>query len=264
VQRSEPENKSAAKKGTKGAEQTQPKDQGSKGTAQTTPKEPSTRGSAQTQPKDQGSKGSAQTQPSDQGNKGASNGQGASGRAQLSEQQRTDLHQTLMKESNVNRANQVNFSINIGTRVPRSVHLAALPGSVISLVPQYRSYEYFVANDQICIVDPKTYEIVEVISASTHTARGTDRGTMARLALTEEDKRIILENVEMRGDRTLALGAISEGSAVPRGARLESFPERVIQQVPKVRGYKFFTSEDQVAIVDPQGSKVELVIEGRR
>jgi len=169
-----------------------------------------------------------------------------------------------MKDSHVNRVNQVNFSINVGTRVPRSVHLVALPASVISLVPQYRSYRYFVANDEICIVDPNSYEIVEVVSASTQTARGSDRGGMTRLSLTEQEKSIILENIDMRGGSTLALGSISEGSSVPRQAHLETFPDKVVQEVPKVRGYKFFTSEGRVAIADPEGSKVELVIEGGR
>ena len=268
AQQQQPSTGKAAKgetdqKGMKGAEQKQPKDQGSKGSAQTQPKDQGSKGSAQTQPQDQGSKGSAQTQPKDQGSKGASK-ESTGGRVQLSEQQRTNVHQTILKESNVNRINQVNFSINVGTRVPRSVHLVALPASVISLVPQYRSYRYFVANDQVCIVDPNSYEIVEVIAVSNQTARAEDRGGSARLVLTEEEKTIILQNVDMRGGSTLALGSLSEGAAVPREARLETFSDTVVQQVPKVRGYKFFTAEDRLAIVDPQGTKVQLVIESRR
>jgi opacity protein-like surface antigen len=268
AQQQQPSTGKAAKgetdqKGMKGAEQKQPKDQGSKGSAQTQPKDQGSKGSAQTQPKDQGSKGSAQTQPKDQGSKGASK-ESTGGRVQISEQQRTNVHQTILKESNVNRINQVNFSINVGTRVPRSVHLVALPASVISLVPQYRSYRYFVANDQVCIVDPNSYEIVEVIAVSNQTARAEDRGGSARLVLTEEEKTIILQNVDMKGGSTLALGSLSEGAAVPREARLETFSDTVVQQVPKVRGYKFFTAEDRLAIVDPQGTKVQLVIESRR
>src|SRR5256885_9772056 len=225
------EQKQPKDQGSKGSAQTQPKDQGSKGSAQTQPKDQGSKGSAQTQPKDQGSKGSAQTQPKDQGSKGASK-ESTGGRVQLSEQQRTNVHQTILKESNVNRINQVNFSINVGTRVPRSVHLVALPASVISLVPQYRSYRYFVANDQVCIVDPNSYEIVEVIAVSNQTARAEDRGGSARLVLTEEEKTIILQNVDMKGGSTLALGSLSEGAAVARGARFETFPDTVGQQVP--------------------------------
>ena len=247
--------------GTKGA-QTQPQEN-RKGTAQTEPKEQGTKGSARTEPREQGTKGSARTQPTNQTAKGGSK-EGSAGRVQLSEQQRTNIHDTVLKERNVNRADHVNFSINVGTRVPRSVRLVALPAAVFSLVPQYRSYRYFVANDEICIVDPNTYEIVDVVSTGTQTARGQEPRGMAQLMLTQEEKRIILDNVDMRGDSTLALGSLSEGSPVPRGARLESFPEAVVQQVPKVRGYKYFTAEDRVAIADPQGTKVQLVIDAKR
>jgi Protein of unknown function (DUF1236) len=254
-----------SEQGTKGA-QTQPREN-RKGTAQTEPKEQGTKqgtkGSAQTEPREQGTKGSARTQPTDQTAKGSSR-EGSAGRVQLSEQQRTNVHETILKERNVNRIDHVNFSINVGTRVPRSVRLVALPAAVFTLVPQYRSYRYFVANDEICIVDPNTYEIVDVVTTGTQTARGQEPRGMARLTLTQDEKRIILDNVDMRGDSTLALGSLSEGSPVPRGARLESFPEAVVQQVPKVRDYKYFTAEDRVAIADPEGTKVQLVIDAKR
>lgn len=274
AQKTEPRSKSEfGEKGTKGAERDQGKEQGTKGSArtqpndqatkgaQTQPRETGRKGSAQTEPKEQKKEGSARTQPTDQNTKGASK-EGSAGRVQLSEQQRTNVHATILKEPNVNRISQVNFSINVGTRVPRSVRLAPLPASVVSLVREYRNYRYFVANDEICIVDPNSYEIIEVIPASTRTARG--EGRMARLSLTEQEKRIILDNVDLRGDSTLALSAIGEGSPVPRGARLETFPDTIVQEVPKVRGYKFFTTEDRVAIVDPQGTKVQLMIEAKR
>src|SRR5262245_43713316 len=137
------------------------------------------------------------------------------------------------------RATNVNFSVNVGTRVPRSVHLAALPASVLYIVPQYRSYQYFVANDQIGIVDPSSYEIVEVISGSGRAA-GTDTrgGTAARLMLTEAEKEIILSEVGNDGGSAMGLGALSEGAEVPRGVQVRAFPEEVVQQVPKVENYK--------------------------
>jgi Protein of unknown function (DUF1236) len=267
--------------GTKGSAQTQPKEPGTKGSAQTQPKEPGTKGSAQTQPKEPGGKGSAQTQPQEQGQKGsaqpqskepskesatkgAQKSQPSGTRMQLSEQQRTSVHQDIFKQSNVNRIERVNFSINVGTRVPRSVRLAALPASIISIVPQYRSYQYFVANDQICIVEPNSYEIVEVIAGPSQTARVEEQGGPSRLMLTEEEKAIILQNVQMDRASTLALGELTEGAPVPRDARLETFNETIVRQVPKVRNYKFFTAENRVAIVDPQASKIQVVIEGNR
>jgi hypothetical protein len=288
AQQSEPRGKSSAQresgqsseKGTKGTERSQSKEQDTKGAERSQSKEQGTKGAERSQSKEQGTKGSARTEPGEHGTKGAQTEQsgrkqptdqtakggsreGSNGRVQLSEQQRTNLHESIHKERNVNRVDRVNFSVNVGTRVPRSVRLAVLPAAVISLVPQYRSYRYFVVNDEICIVDPNTYEIVDVVSGGSRTARGQEPGGMARLTLSPEEKRIILDNVDMRGDSTLALGSLNEGSSVPRGVRLESFPDAVVQQVPKVRGYKYFTSEDRVAIVDPQGTKVQLVIDAK-
>jgi len=87
---------------------------------------------------------------------------------------------------------------------------------------------------------------------------------MAHLTLTQEEKRFILDNVSTRGESTMALGSFNEGSPVPRGARLENFPQAVVQQVPQVRGHKYFAAEDRVAITDPQGSKIQLVIDAKR
>ena len=75
---------------------------------------------------------------------------------------------------------------------------------------------------------------------------------------------IIIENVEMRSDSTLALGSLSEGSPVSREARLQAFPDVLVQKVPKVRGFKFFTAENRIAITDEQGGKVALVIDAKR
>jgi hypothetical protein len=184
---------------------------------------------------------------------------------QLSERQRSDMHQTILKERNVNRIDRVNFSISVGTRVPRSVRLVVLPAAVISLVPEYRDYRYFVVDDRICIVEPSSYEIVEVIESSGRMARGEERGGGGgTLTLTAEEKHIIIENVEMREGSTLALGSLKEGEAVPRDARLQEFPDVVVEKVPKVRGHKYFTAEDRVGIVDREGSKVQLMIEAKR
>jgi len=62
----------------------------------------------------------------------------------------------------------------------------------------------------------------------------------------------IIENVKMRGGST------------PCEARLQTFPDAVVEKVPKVRGYKFFTAENRIAIADEQGGKVAVVIDAKR
>jgi hypothetical protein len=259
-----------ADKGAKGTAQGEPKDRPAKGTAQQpAPKDQPAKGTAQQPaPKDQPVRGTAgKGEPQDKATKGTAErapqptGQGGSaGRVQLSEQQRTNVHQTIRKEAKANRVTNVNFSINVGTRVPRSIRLAALPAGVVGIVPAYRSYRYFIVNDQVCIVEPTTYEIVEVIAVSSETA-----GAPARtLVLTDEERRIILSEVDINRGSTLALGALTEGSEVPSGVEVRVFTDAVVKKVPKVSGYKFFTAEDKIAIVDGQGAKVTLVIDAHR
>ena len=81
--------------------------------------------------------------------------------------------------------------------------------------------------------------------------------------LSDEERSIVLREVDMSGGSTLGLGAVTEGSDVPRDVKVRTFPETVVQKVPKLKGYSFFTAENRLAIVDQQGSKVQLVLERR-
>jgi Protein of unknown function (DUF1236) len=246
------------KQGT--AERAEPK--GKQGTAERTSEPKNKQGSAErnAEPKEKATKGAEKSMPSKDKSAGAER-KGGEHRVQLSEQKRNNLHEAFGRERNVNRVTNVNFSINVGTRVPRTVRLAPLPVAIIGIVPEYRSYRYFEANDEICIVEPTTYEIVDVIRVRGPTV--VDRGG-ARLVLSDSERAIILREVDMRSGSTLGLGALSEGADVPRNASLREFPVAIVDQIPKLRDYRFFTAEGRVAIVDPNQSKVDLVIGDRR
>jgi hypothetical protein len=89
-----------------------------------------------------------------------------SGSVQLSEDQRSHIKTVIGngRGARLSRSN-VDFSISVGTRVPRSVHFVTLPDEIVQIVPQYRGFEYFLVEDEIVIVDPRTLEIVAVIPA---------------------------------------------------------------------------------------------------
>ncbi len=82
--------------------------------------------------------------------------------AKLSTEQRTKIT-SVIREQRVAPATNVNFSISIGTRVPRTVSFHPLPREVVTIYPQWRGYEYFLVNNQIIVVNPRTLEIVDVI-----------------------------------------------------------------------------------------------------
>ena len=90
-------------------------------------------------------------------------GQAGAG-AKLSTEQRTKIT-TVIRGQHVAPVNTVNFSIAVGTRVPRDVSFHPLPVEVVTVYPEWRGYEFFLVRDQIVVVDPRTLEIVAVLEA---------------------------------------------------------------------------------------------------
>jgi hypothetical protein len=90
-------------------------------------------------------------------------GQAGAG-AKLSSEQRTKIT-TVIRNEHVRPVEHVNFSISIGTRVPRDVEFHRLPAEVITYYPEWRAYEYILVGNQIVVIDPATYEIVAVLDA---------------------------------------------------------------------------------------------------
>jgi hypothetical protein len=90
-------------------------------------------------------------------------GQAGAG-AKLSTEQRTKIT-TVIRDQHVAPVNNVNFSIAVGTRVPRDVSFHPLPVEVVTVYPEWRGYEFFLVHDQIIVVDPRTLEIVAVLEA---------------------------------------------------------------------------------------------------
>jgi hypothetical protein len=92
-------------------------------------------------------------------------GRGAEGNVNLSSDQRTRIHEVIVKQKSAPRVANVDFSLNVGTAIPRSVKLVRVPSTIVEIEPAWRGYEYFMVGDQIVIVNPRTLEIVAVIEA---------------------------------------------------------------------------------------------------
>ncbi|MEH6950492.1 DUF1236 domain-containing protein [Nitrobacter sp. NHB1] len=88
----------------------------------------------------------------------------AGGGAKLSTEQRTKIT-TVIRDQHVRPTTNVNFSIAVGTRVPRTVSFHPLPAEIVSIYPSWRGYEFFLVRDEIIVVDPRTLEIVAVLNA---------------------------------------------------------------------------------------------------
>jgi hypothetical protein len=90
-------------------------------------------------------------------------GQAGAG-AKLSTEQRTKIT-TVIKGEHVQPLANVNFSISVGSRVPRTVSFHPLPAEVVTYYPEWRGYEFILVGDQIVVINPRTLEIVAVIEA---------------------------------------------------------------------------------------------------
>ena len=85
--------------------------------------------------------------------------------AQISTEQRTQIRQTVMRVGDAPRVSSVNFSLSVGTVVPRTVKYVLLPPRVVEIYPAWRGYHFFIVGDQIVIVEPGSLRIVAVIPA---------------------------------------------------------------------------------------------------
>jgi hypothetical protein len=84
----------------------------------------------------------------------------------LTTEQKSQIRTSVLQSSSAPKMSrsQINFSINIGTTVPRSVRFVTVPSTLVEIHPAWRGYSYFIVDDEIIIVEPNTLRIVAVLS----------------------------------------------------------------------------------------------------
>ncbi len=87
-------------------------------------------------------------------------GAASSSATQLTTEQRSEVRDKVLV--NAPRENSVNFSVNVGTVVPRTVHVAEVPETLIRIHPDWRGHRFFVVRDEIIIVD-SDFRIIAVL-----------------------------------------------------------------------------------------------------
>lgn len=185
-------------------------------------------------------------------------------RPRVSERQRTAVVQRFRESGAIDRARVtgVDIDISVGARVPRErIRLAPVPTVIVEEVPAYRGHLFFVVRDEIVIVEPSTYVVVDVIRLDGAPGRAA-QADGGRLTLTSEQREIVLSHIDMQPEVRLGIGDVSVGMSIPRTVQLRSFPQAVIEDVPELEGYRYFVFEDEVAIVDPDERRVVLTISG--
>jgi len=85
-----------------------------------------------------------------------------SGGVTITDQQKTEIH-TAITQLNVQPVT-VDFDVSVGVAVPTTVVLTPLPEQVVTILPQYKGFLFFLLPDgRIVIVDPNSHKIVVII-----------------------------------------------------------------------------------------------------
>ncbi len=180
---------------------------------------------------------------------------------QATNEQRKGVRERIFRERSVDRITKKDFRerVAVGTLIERRHHrhLHRLTPAILAFAPIYAGYSYLVVDDDICIVDPATYYVVDVIPSTVEYASGGS--SRPQLVLSAEDMRFIYASVPK--DRPVDVRIrLALGAEVPGRVDLERFPGGVIDRVPQVDGYRYIVVEDDVVIVDPNDRSVALVI----
>jgi len=201
-----------------------------------------------------------QSEGGPQGKEARSAGPQQVNRIQASDEQRKGVRDRIFRERSVDRIKGRDFraKVIVGTHIDQRHrrHLHRLTPAILAFAPIYAGYSYLVVDDEICIVDPATYYVVDVIPSSAEYAAGPSR---PQLVLSAEEMGFIYASVPK--DRPVDVRVrLALGAEVPGRVDLELFPGGVIDRVPQVEGYRYIVVADDVVIVDPRDRSVALVI----
>jgi hypothetical protein len=122
----------------------------------------SQRNATETKPDAAKSGSTAQSPAADSKSQTTGSAPSGSGAVSLTTEQKTQIRSTVLTSS-APRVTNVNFSINVGTVVPRTVRIVTVPDTIVRIHPAWRGYQYFVYNDEIIIVEPGTLRIIAVL-----------------------------------------------------------------------------------------------------
>jgi hypothetical protein len=172
--------------------------------------------------------------------------------ANLNESQRTRVSASIAK-LNVAPVNNVNFSLSVGTVVPREVRFQPLPAEVVEVMPQYRGYDFFVVRDDIVIVEPSTYKIVDVLpraGQSTAAAPAPRKTTFS-----DRDREVIRKHARSRTEQRTTGSATSTrvrvGDRLPDSVEIRSFPDEVYRESPTLREYRYIERDSRTYLIEP-------------
>jgi len=221
---------------------------------------------AQQSPAGSGSTNTAQQPNRQQDTAERSSSTNVNASVSINDQQRTRISQSVSR-LNVQPLNNVDFSLSVGTAVPRDVRLQPLPAEVVEVVPQYRGYDFVLVKEEIVIVEPSSYKIVAVLPYSGRSTAAAPATTERRkVTFSDRDREVIRKHAKARPVERRTTGSavrteIRTGERVPEGIEIEAFPEEVYRESPTLREYRYIHRDTRTYIVEPQERRIIEEIE---
>jgi len=174
--------------------------------------------------------------------------------ANLDDRQRTRVTESITK-LNARPVENVNFSLSVGTVVPRDVRFQPLPADVVEVVPQYRGYNFFVVRDDIVIVDPSSYQIVDVLPRAGRAAAAAPASR--KMTFSDTDRAVIRKHARSARTEQRTTGSstsstrVRVGDRLPDSVEIRSFPEEVYRESPTLREYRYIERDNRTYVVEP-------------
>jgi hypothetical protein len=82
----------------------------------------------------------------------------------------------------------------------------------------------------------------------------------ARLELTPSERALLLDSISADFPETEISLRLALGVDVPGRVELHTFPDVVLDRIPRLSGYRFVVSDGDVVIVDARTREIELVV----
>lgn len=215
-------------------------------------------------PSGSGSTNTAQQPNNQQNTADRSSNTNVNASVNINDQQRTRISASI-SHLNVQPLTSVNFSLSVGTVVPRDIRLQPLPAEVVEIVPQYRGYNFVLVKDEIVIVEPSTYKIVTVLPYSGRsTAAAPARTEQRKVTFSDRDREVVRKHAKARPverEKRVTTGSsvrteIRTGERVPEGVEIEAFPEEVYRDAPTLREYRYINRDSRTYIVEPHERRI--------
>lgn len=181
----------------------------------------------------------------------------------MTAQQRREARQRILQARSFTRIphSRVGVPIKVGNRIPRRLRTYVFTSALLALIPAYAGYRYLVVDDEICIVEPTSYEIVDVIPATLIEDPIAQTPPAAVIQLSSSQSRCVVDAVPHDRARAELEFSLSPNSVVPLSVELVPLPQDAVRCAAPLDGYRYVVVEDRVVIVEPAERRIVLTLQ---